>query len=268
MRDELVFLGTGGGRHHIRTQYRATGGILYRFNNTQAHIDPGPGAIVRINQYNEDPIKTNLFIATHFHIDHFNDLSAIIEGSRADFYDDNRNFVKKGVLITTEEVLKFISDYHKNMVKRIIPFKPGDKLKYDGAEIVATKVVHSNIKGFGLKFGLNNYSIGFSSDTNIFKEFSEQFDGVDILVLNLLRPNTVRCKRHLCTDDVIPFLNDIKPVPKVLIITHFGAYMDSPLSPKNFVPSQVEKLKVKTRIDKIIPANDGLKLKVKNLLKF
>ncbi|GAF83633.1 unnamed protein product, partial [marine sediment metagenome] len=76
MDDELVILGSGGGRHHIRTQYRATGGILFKFNGNQAHLDPGPGAIVRINQYNEDPTKTNLFIVTHMHIDHFNDLCA------------------------------------------------------------------------------------------------------------------------------------------------------------------------------------------------
>lgn len=42
--DDLVFLGSGGGRHNIRTQRRSTGGILYKFNGIQAHIDPGPGA--------------------------------------------------------------------------------------------------------------------------------------------------------------------------------------------------------------------------------
>jgi len=47
MDDELIILGSGGGRHHIRTQYRATGGFLYKFNGIQAHIDPGPGALVR-----------------------------------------------------------------------------------------------------------------------------------------------------------------------------------------------------------------------------
>ena len=82
MDDEIVILGSGGGRHHIRTQHRATGGILYKFNKNQAHIDPGPGAIVRLNQYHEDPTNTDLFIVTHVHIDHFNDLSAIIESSR------------------------------------------------------------------------------------------------------------------------------------------------------------------------------------------
>ncbi|TXT61078.1 MAG: Ribonuclease BN [Promethearchaeota archaeon] len=267
MKDELIFLGTGGGRHHIRTQHRATGGILYKFNNSQAHIDPGPGALVRINQYNEDPTKTNLFISTHFHIDHFNDMSAIIEASRESFYDKKRRFVKKGILITTEEVLKFISDYHKGMVEKIIPFKPGDQISYDGADITATKVLHSDIDGFGLIFRQKDYSIGFSSDTNVFEGFSQAFNGVDLFVLNLLRPNLVRCNRHLCTDDVIPYLNEITPTPKVLIITHFGAYMDSPLSPKNFVPSQVEKLKSQTTIEKIIPAEDGLKLDIYELLK-
>ncbi len=61
--DELIFLGSGGGRIHIRTQYRATGGILFKFNGIQGHIDPGPGAIVRINQYHEDPLKTELFLS-------------------------------------------------------------------------------------------------------------------------------------------------------------------------------------------------------------
>ncbi|MDX1798337.1 MAG: MBL fold metallo-hydrolase, partial [Candidatus Lokiarchaeia archaeon] len=82
MADEIIILGSGGGRHHIRTQYRATGGILYKFNDIQAHIDPGPGAIVRINQYKEDPVKTELFIVTHGHVDHYSDLSAVIESSR------------------------------------------------------------------------------------------------------------------------------------------------------------------------------------------
>ncbi|MHA2474003.1 MAG: MBL fold metallo-hydrolase, partial [Promethearchaeota archaeon] len=71
MKDKLVILGSGGGRHHIRTQHRATGGLLYKFNGIQAHIDPGPGALVRINQFNEDPTKTELFIITHAHVDHY-----------------------------------------------------------------------------------------------------------------------------------------------------------------------------------------------------
>ena len=268
MEDELVFLGSGGGRHHIRTQYRATGGILYKFNGIQAHIDPGPGAIVRINQYHEEPLKTELFIATHAHVDHYNDLSTMIESSRDNLHDGKYHYFKKGILITTPEVLKYISEYHLNMLEKVIPFKAGDHFLYKNTEIIGTKVIHSpKVGGFGVKFTLKNYSIAFSSDTMVFEGFSEQFSGVNILVLNLLRPDSVTCKRHLCTDEVIPYLNKINPTLDALLITHFGAYMDSPKSQKNFIPSQVQKLKENTSIKNVIPAEDGLKLRITTLLK-
>jgi len=266
MDDELVILGSGGGRHHIRTQYRATGGILYKFNGIQAHIDPGPGAIVRINQYKEEPTKTELYIVTHMHIDHFNDLCAIIESSRERLHDKNYDYFKKGTLITTEEALKFVPKYHQNMLETIVSFKAGDVFNYKGAEIIGTKVIHSQVEGFGVIFNLKDYAIAFSSDTRVFEGFSEQFSGVDILVLNLLRPDSVVCRRHLCTDEVIPYLNKIKPSLKGLLITHFGSYMDSPFSPKNYIPSQIEKLKDNTNINKIIAAEDGAKIKIVDFL--
>ena len=241
MNDELVILGSGGGRHHIRTQYRATGGILFKFNGIQAHIDPGPGAIVRINQYDEDPTKTELFIVTHAHLDHYNDLSAVIESSRENLHDKQYNYYKKGTLLTTKNVLKLVSDYHIKMLEKVVVFEAGDKYNYNGVELVGTKVVHSpNSDGFGIRFNLRDYSIAFTSDTMVFDGFSKQFSGIDILVLNLLRPDSIACKRHLCTDEVIPFLNKIQPSLKGLIITHFGTYMDSDQSLQNYVPLQVE----------------------------
>ena len=266
--DELVILGSGGGRHHIRTQYRATGGIIYKFNGLQSHIDPGPGAIVRINQYKEDPTKTELFITTHVHIDHFNDLSAIIESSREILHDRNYNYYKKGTLITTTEVLKYISEYHLNMLENIVRFKAGNTYNYKGVEIIGTKTVHSpKNDGFGIRFKLKDYSLAFTSDTMVYDGFSEEFSGVNILILNLLRPDSKICRRHLCTDEVIPYLNKIDPPLNSLIITHFGSYMDSPRSTKNYVPSQVKKLQESTNIKNVIATEDGLKLKIKELLK-
>lgn len=268
MNDELVILGSGGGRHHIRTQYRATGGILFKFNGIQSHVDPGPGAIVRLNQYKENPLKTELFIVTHAHVDHYNDLSAVIESSKEVLHDKNYNYFKKGTLITTSDVLKYVSDYHLNMLEKIVQFKAGDILHYKGIEIHGTKVVHSpKNDGFGIIFKLKNYSLGFTSDTMVYDDFSEQFSGVNILILNLLRPDSITCKRHLCTDEVIPYLNNIDPPLDGLIISHFGSYMDSPRSTKNHVPSQVNKLQKKTNIKRIIAAEDGLKIKIVDLLK-
>ncbi len=267
MKDELVILGSGGGRHHIRTQHRATGGVLYKFNGKQAHIDPGPGAIVRINQYKEDPVKTELFIVSHAHVDHYNDIGAIIESSRESLHDKNYNYYKKGTLITTTEVFKQLTSYHKNMLEKIVQFTAGDTLSYNGVELRGTKVIHSpNIEGFGIRFNLKDYSLAYTSDTTVFEGFSEQFSDVNILILNLLRPDSIKCKRHMCTDEAIPYLNKITPSPDCLIISHFGSYMDGPRSNKNYVPSQVIKLKEKTNIKKIIAAKDGLKIKIEELL--
>lgn len=268
MNDELVILGSGGGRHHIRTQYRATGGILYKFNGIQAHIDPGPGAIVRINQCGEDPLKTELFVVTHAHLDHYNDLAAVIESSRDNLHDKKYNYFKKGSLITTKDVLALMPNYHINMLEQVLLFQAGDSYLYKNVEMIGTKVVHSrNVEGFGLRFNLENYSLAFTSDTMVFEGFSEQFSGVDILILNLLRPDSITCKRHLCTDEVIPYLNKIHPPLKGLIITHFGAYMDSLTSEKNHVPEQVMKMEENTNISKIIAAADNLHIKIENLLK-
>ncbi|MFW9999339.1 MAG: MBL fold metallo-hydrolase [Candidatus Hodarchaeota archaeon] len=266
--DELVILGSGGGRHHIRTQYRATGGIIYKFNGIQSHIDPGPGAIVRINQFEEDPVKTELFIVTHAHVDHYSDLSAIIESSREILHDRNYNYYKKGTLITSNEVLKYISEYHLNMLDEIVKFRAGDSFNYKGVGIFGTKTVHSSKnEGFGIKFKLNDYQLAFTSDTLVYNGFSEQFSGCNILILNLLRPDSIVCRRHLCTDEVIPYLNKFEPPLDSLIITHFGSFMDSPKSTKNHVPSQVKKLQESTNIRNIIAAEDGLKLKITELLK-
>ena len=267
MKDKLVILGSGGGRHHIRTQHRATGGFLLKLNGMQIHIDPGPGAIVRLNQYEEDPLKTELFIITHAHVDHYNDISAIIESSREILHDKNYNYLKKGILLTTPEVISLISDYHLNMLEKVVRFKAGDMLNYNEVEIVGTRVVHSpNNEGFGIKLILKDYSIAYTRDTKIFETFSNQYSGVNILILNLLRPGSVTCKRHVCTDEVIPYLNMINPPLNSLIITHFGSYMDGPRSKTNFVPSQVKKLKEKTNIKNVIAAEDGLKLDISELL--
>jgi ribonuclease BN (tRNA processing enzyme) len=266
MKDSLKILGSGGGRHHIRTQYRATGGILYKFNRTQAHIDPGPGAIVRMNQFGEDPTKTELFIVTHFHLDHYSDISAIIESSRKILHDRDYNYFIKGILLAPRQVLKYISEYHLNMLEKSIQFHAGDKLTYKKTEIIGTMIKHADMEGFGLKFKNDEYTLGYTSDTTVFEGFASQFNGTDILILNLLRPDSVICNKHLCTDQVIPYLNKIAPPPRCIILNHFGAYMDSPLSKKNFVPSQVAKIKHSTNIKHVIAGYDGLLLEIADLL--
>ena len=153
------------------------------------------------------------------------------------------------------------------MLENIVRFKAGNTYNYKGVEIIGTKTVHSpKNEGFGIRFKLKDYSLAFTSDTAVYDGFSEEFSGVNILILNLLRPDSIVCKRHLCTDEVIPYLNKIDPPLNSLIITHFGSYMDSPRSTKNYVPSQVKKFQESSNIKNIVASEDGLKISIKELL--
>ena len=153
------------------------------------------------------------------------------------------------------------------MLEEVVEFKPGDKYIYNGSEIIGTKAKHAKIEGFGIRFNLKDYSLAFTSDTMVFEGFSEQYSGVNVLVLNLLRPDSQTCKRHATTDEMIPYLRNINPPLEVLIITHFGSRMDGPNSLINHVPSQVKKIKEKTKINSVIGAEDGLKIKINEILK-
>lgn len=267
---ELIFLGTGGGRVHCVNQYRRTGGIIYRFNEIQAHIDPGPGAIVYINQkeLNIDRLKTKYIIVTHGHTDHCNDVPVIIESI-------HRKLTQKtGTLISTNEYIQQLNQYYKDLLENIIELKPDHVVQLDSfTKIKGTKIIHGEVAGFGVIFEQTSpinpsekYKIAFTSDTEIFPEYANQFNGVDILVANILRPDDKSCPRHTSVDQIIPEVRKIHP--KALIMTHFGAYMDPNSTQEDkIVDRQADKIKKAMNFDiKVIGAEDNQRIKISDLL--
>ena len=155
--DELIFLGTGGGRHTTLFQARATGGIVYKINKHQIHIDPGPGALLRCKECKVYPFKTDILMATHPHIDHVNDLNILIEGVT------QATSIKTGILIAPEKVLELsVSEYHKNLLEKVIEIKPKQIIKFDDLKIKAVKCEHANLGGVGFKFYTKNYKEEFN----------------------------------------------------------------------------------------------------------
>jgi len=121
---ELIFLGTGGGRIHCITQHRKTGGIIYTFNGDQAHLEPGPGAIVYLNDMEIDALKTKWIIVTHNHTDHCNDAPVIIESVHG-----GRLSVPVGTLISTSDYISNLGKYYKGLLEDIIDMTPGKVVK-------------------------------------------------------------------------------------------------------------------------------------------
>ncbi|MHA1728040.1 MAG: MBL fold metallo-hydrolase [Promethearchaeota archaeon] len=263
---ELIFLGTGGGRIHCVSQHRHTGGFIYTFNGTQAHIDPGPGAIVYLNEMKIDRLKTKWIVVTHSHTDHCGDAPVIIESVHKSLK------IPAGILISTGEYIDILSDYYKDILKEVVVMSSGKTVQLtENTNITGTKTVHGKIQGFGLIFEQTHpenrnkrYRLACTSDTEIYPDYSEVYKGVDVLIANVLRPDSKHCDRHTAVDEIIPELKKIRP--KAFIMTHFGAYMDSRYSNGDLVPSQVEKIQNAVGDDvKVIGAKDGMRI---NLNKF
>ncbi|MBN1923634.1 MAG: MBL fold metallo-hydrolase [Nanoarchaeota archaeon] len=218
--DELVFLGSGGGRHTMLFQSRSTAGIVYKTCNHQVHIDPGPGALLRCKECNIYPFKTDILIATHNHIDHVNDLNVLIEGM------SQAAAVKKGTLVTSEEVYETcVSDYHKTLVKEVKLLKPGEAALINGLRIEAIKVQHSLPGGVGYKFHTPNYCLYYTSDTSTYPGFENNLKKVDVLIANVIRPGDKKWAGHICSDDLVSAVRNSKHNIKLIIINHFGTLM-------------------------------------------
>ena len=70
------------------------------------------------------------------------------------------------------------------MLEEIILLKAGKVYEHNYSKIKGTKVRHTELERFGTIFELEDYVIGFTSDTMEFEGFAEQYDGVDILYSN------------------------------------------------------------------------------------
>lgn len=222
--DKITFLGSGGGRVVVSHQLRGTGGFIVNLGNKQIHIDPGPGALVRSNEYKINPSKTDIIFVSHGHIDHVNDLNAIIDaitlgGAKG----------KKGALISTKEVISgtkerspWINSFYKNLLDKYFEVKPGDIVKSCDLQFNISSTKHDE-PCVGFVLDNNNVKIAYTGDTAYFAEIGKQYKDVDVLILNVLRPGKDKWGTHLSSEDVMRILK--KATPELAIIQHFGAKM-------------------------------------------
>lgn len=218
----LVFLGTGGGRFATILQTRATGGLYVFSDSTRLHIDPGPGALVRLKECGIDPTRTNAIIVTHNHPDHYNDAEMLIEAMTHGCKK------KRGIFAASESVLSgfqnlgpSISKYHASKPLQTTVLRPGMAFDLDDFRIKTTRTFHSDTTAFGLRLEPKDGVLSMTGDTALKEELFEDHKGATVLVLSVTRPLESRIPYHLCTEDAAELVNGVKP--KLAILTHFGA---------------------------------------------
>jgi len=219
---QIIFLGTGGGREITASQEIGTGGIIIRLKDHQIHIDPGPGSAIRAKQYKVDIKETDIFLVSHDHIDHFNDINAMIDAMHTKY-----NKEKRGILISTKkiidgngEITPYVTPYHKNLIEKAKVLTPGKSTKVGNITIQATETKHYENETIGFKILTEDFVLGYTSDTEYFSNLPKQFEKCDILIINNPFPFNKKIKYSLFSDDTIKFLKHAKP--KLAIITHFN----------------------------------------------
>ncbi len=224
MNFKITFLGTGGGRHSAMYQTRCTGGMMVEHGCHRLHIDPGPGAMTQMKNVHYDPMDTDSIIVSHAHPDHYSDAEVAIEGMT------HGGWMKKGHLYGSPTVIKgqdglgpCISGYHLGIVKNVTIFKPGDILDIDGLKTEICRAEHSDPTNVGFKFITENGIVSYVSDTQYSEELAKQYVGSRVLILPVTAPDDIHIKFHLCTEDAIKFIQQVKP--EITIFIHLGIVM-------------------------------------------
>ncbi|MDE1797980.1 MAG: MBL fold metallo-hydrolase [Candidatus Micrarchaeota archaeon] len=244
---DILFLGTGGGRVNLIRQLRGTGGFLLLGQRLTIHVDPGPGALVRLHDARQDPAKTDAIVVTHMHVDHVSDAGVLTEAMT------HFALQKGGCLIASKSVLqgdqygdKSVSTYHQSKLEQCLVLRPGDEKKitiahparksHQEAEsahsrrgpnapasftIRAIPTRHDDPDGFGFVLEMDGLKIGYTSDTEyIPKVHNLAYAGVDALIANNLKRANDGLAGHLQSDHLVTLLKAAKP--KLCILTHMG----------------------------------------------
>lgn len=248
---ELQFLGTGGGRYVTGMQKRKTGGVIIKTDETQIHVDPGPGGLVNSHEFLNSPEETEAVLVSHGHMDHFNDASAIIE-MMVEAYDN------AGVLLANKSVLegfgdieKSISSYHQNLCGRVETMQEESTHEVADVTIECQEMFHSDPRTVGFTVENDDKKIGFWTDTEYSDELVDFYSECDILVAYCSRPLNSSTSSHTGVED----MPDIVEASKIetVILTHFGYRLleDGVESQKEWLEEEIDQ--------KVIMAEDGMK---------
>ncbi|WP_457612019.1 MBL fold metallo-hydrolase [Methanocaldococcus sp.] len=255
MNVEIIFLGSGGGRWATITQKKPTGGFRIHTDKLKLHVDPGPGAIVRLNELKISPWKTNSLFISHCHPDHYNDGEILVEAIT------NGMTRRRGAFIGSLTAVKgfgdyeyVISKYHQSKLELVKALFPGEEIKVYDHIIRATHTKHGDPFGIGFRLKTIYGDIGYTSDTEFIPKLIEEFDGVRVLVANIVRKKNEKVRGHLCSNDVIDLINSMENKPELLIMNHMGVKMTNPISEAKYIESLTG---VKT-----IPAKLGLRIEL------
>ncbi len=243
--NQLIFLGTAGGRFSVFNQIRKSGGIWFKLNNRLFAIDPGPGALIESIKRGLFPNRLSGIFLSHRHLDHCADINSIIE-SMTEGGHKRRGCIIAPKAATDEDPV--ILNYNRNNFK-LINTAENSLYEIEGVKI-DTKMKHKHTtETYGAVFSFENHSFAYIPDTKYFEDLAHSYQS-DVVIANVVFCKEKKGFMHLNSNDIYKFLEIFKP--KKMIMTHFG------LSFLNKKPWEIAReITKKTAVD-VVAAYDGM----------
>jgi ribonuclease BN (tRNA processing enzyme) len=224
MASQIIFLGTSGDASVTAKQLRTSGGIILQIDDLQLHLDPGPGALNKAKEYGINLRGNTAVLVSHAHINHCNDLNAVIDAMTLSGLD------KRGVLIANKTTIQgsenyrpYLTKYHQDLLEKIIVLEKSQKVAVELVEIHALSADHTDPDTIGFKLFCPRFTLSYTSDTKYNRQLVEEMQGSDILILNVPRPGNKSRNLNLDTESAIKIIEKVRP--KLAVITHFGLEM-------------------------------------------
>jgi len=218
----IIFLGTGGARILVFKQLLASGGMWMELASSSGgaeahiHVDPGPGALVQATKRKLDPAGLDAVILSHRHLDHSNDVNAMIEAmTQGGTRPRGTVFAPAEALEDDPVVLRYVRGY----VPEVVTLKEGSEYRAGGVAFRCPLQLRHGAETYGFVFEAAEGTIGYIADTEYFPELAKAFR-VDHLVINVLRLQPTEALLHMSVPQAQELIAAVRP--KAAILTHFG----------------------------------------------
>ncbi|MGB8267796.1 MAG: MBL fold metallo-hydrolase [Candidatus Velthaea sp.] len=219
------FLGTGGARFVVARQIRASGGMWMRFGETQIHVDPGPGALVRALSLVPpcEPAKLDAIVLSHKHLDHANDVNVMAEAM------SQGGWKKRGIIFAPQDAFEgepVVFPYVRGYVGGCTYLEECSGPYTAGEVEFATSIAHRHgVQTYGLHFRHAGATLSYLPCGRLFPQLIDDYrcHEPDVLIVNVLRFRDTMDVDHFTFDDARELLAGVRP--KTAILSHFGTTM-------------------------------------------
>jgi len=196
-----------------------------RFGETQIHVDPGPGALVRALSHVPpcNPRELSAIVLSHKHLDHAADSTAMIEAMTSG------GFRKRGMLLAPQDALRgepSVLPYAQPFVERLYVLEPSSgPYMIDDVEL-HTSIAHMHaVQTYGMHFRARGLRVSYLPCGRYFDGLVADYAAYkpDVLIVNVLRYADAMNVDHLTWEDARRVVEGV--APRVAIFQHFGTKM-------------------------------------------